>query len=849
MDRAGIRYSDLKVYGEFRAAQNGFRKGDLVIVRTSRSIEYGEYICHIADSDQQKPGMKNQRLEGELLREASVDDRARLELLAQESSKDELRRCQELADRHKLKIDIVNIERLFGGDKILFYFVADGRVDFRELVRDLASEYKTRIEMKQIGIRDIAKLRGDAGPCGKTLCCNLFLKRFEPVTMAMAKNQKVTLEQNSISGMCGRLLCCLSYEDEMYTQLRSEMPKWGSVVSTSEMSGRVIGSNIMTSEVFVETADGERVAIKKNDITSVEERRKTDRGGPSEGPRPAQQVNEVFVAMPPLRDQPGNAGFGVASFLLLSDWIKKSSQKQQNTTAVNLATYFDFPEEGVGANPPEGRSFDDAFGGILGAMETEVTHKLKISDPKFLLYVNHVVDRLKQNQDLEEITYRGLMSPRIQRRLDENELDPSGACPVSKEAPENVDEKQLVFNVRKYEAAFKKFFSKTTALSPTAERDAVRERISSSLKNVPIARKIENALPKSTTFEGYAFTPWFLALCTYLYQMNENYDDDDARLSKLRSIYLIGRESLWSHTMVFPALLVALGLPLPTSIVCCGKGLIRLIDHRDLPAEEHSGGDDLPCTIENACKRFGADVVRYALLREVASPRKDTIGWTRFATRINNDIVGDFVNLIDRVASMIQKFSASAVPSPGKLTEADDKYVEMLSNVGPSVRKAFGGGLWYVALDRIWEGIRASVSYLEAAKPWAMMRSEENRDRVCTILYYAAEGIRILGHQIEPLMPRVASKIRRMFPIKSRLAPGTERDSLGLLEPGTPISYHGALIERVVPPSVTSSRMPKVDADDATDPDLEAEYPEDPDLEGDPDDVYREFSEDDAEDP
>jgi cell fate regulator YaaT (PSP1 superfamily) len=156
---------------------------------------------------------------------------------------------------------LVYVEHLFGGGRIVFYFVADGRVDFRELVKDLARHFRTRIELRQIGVRDEAKILGDREYCDRELCCISWMREILPVTMRMAKNQKSTLDPNKISGRCSRLKCCLRFEDDHYTELRARMPRAGARVVTEHGSGSVIGTDLFSRTVAVELDSGERVAV------------------------------------------------------------------------------------------------------------------------------------------------------------------------------------------------------------------------------------------------------------------------------------------------------------------------------------------------------------------------------------------------------------------------------------------------------------------------------------------------------------------------------------------------------------------------------------------------------------
>ena len=257
-----IRYGVLKNTSDFFAPFNSLRNGDHVIIRSSRGVEFGEVITmvkEIADTD----SIENL---GEVLRKATLDDKEKQKKITDEMVPVEFKFCQKKIKEHKLLMKLASVEHLFGTKKIIFYFLANGRVDFRELVKDLAKEYQARIEMKQIGVRDEARLLADYEHCGRELCCRAFLKNLEPVTMKMAKNQKATLDPSKISGRCGRLMCCLRYEDKVYEDLKHVLPRKGSIVKTAKGVGEVINYDVLQQQVTVELENKNKIIVSVPDI-------------------------------------------------------------------------------------------------------------------------------------------------------------------------------------------------------------------------------------------------------------------------------------------------------------------------------------------------------------------------------------------------------------------------------------------------------------------------------------------------------------------------------------------------------------------------------------------------------
>jgi len=265
--KATVRYGQMGFVKDFATEIGTLRRGDRVVVRTDRGSEVGLVIEAPGESSEERPSC-----DGEVLRRLTEKDEEELERIERELVPGEMKFCRERIKALSLGMKLVRVEHLLGGEKIIFYFLADGRVDFRQLVKDLAREYKTRIELRQIGVRDEARLLAEVGHCGRRLCCRSFIKSLEPVTMRMAKSQKATLDPSKISGICGRLMCCLRYEDGLYRRLKSNLPKKGSHVETEHFSGKVVGTEILSQTVTLRTSASNTVDVDVDDINHVQPR-------------------------------------------------------------------------------------------------------------------------------------------------------------------------------------------------------------------------------------------------------------------------------------------------------------------------------------------------------------------------------------------------------------------------------------------------------------------------------------------------------------------------------------------------------------------------------------------------
>jgi len=253
----GVRFKEAGKIYYFDPDGNNLEKLDKVIVETSRGIECGEVVVANRDVEEEKIVKPLKKM----LRKATDDDLKKLEE-NRKNEKTAFSICLKKIDKHGLDMKLVDVEYTFDNSKIIFYFTSDGRVDFRELVKDLAGVFRTRIELRQIGVRDESKLIGGLGICGRPLCCGSFLDDFQPVSIKMAKEQGLSLNPVKISGTCGRLMCCLKYEQEAYEHLLRVTPKVGAIVSTKEGKGTVIETNMLKGTLKVSFEDRPEAAPK-----------------------------------------------------------------------------------------------------------------------------------------------------------------------------------------------------------------------------------------------------------------------------------------------------------------------------------------------------------------------------------------------------------------------------------------------------------------------------------------------------------------------------------------------------------------------------------------------------------
>ena len=288
----GVRFRTAGKIYYFSPGKYVIKKGDHVIVETARGVEYGTVVSEPQDIEDEKVVKPLKTV----LRTSSTKDEEQ-EKANREKEKEAFKVCLEKIKKHNLDMKLIDAEYTFDNNKILFYFTADGRIDFRELVKDLAAVFKTRIELRQIGVRDETKIIGGYGICGRPLCCHSYLSDFVPVSIKMAKEQSLSLNPTKISGVCGRLMCCLKNEEDVYEELNRKMPGVGDFcVAKDGLSGEVSSVNILrqTLKILVEVNDEKEVhEYKLDEIETIRKKQKKKNNGGKKNSQEDEEMKEL----------------------------------------------------------------------------------------------------------------------------------------------------------------------------------------------------------------------------------------------------------------------------------------------------------------------------------------------------------------------------------------------------------------------------------------------------------------------------------------------------------------------------------------------------------------------------
>lgn len=271
----GVRFRNVGKIYYFNPKDFRIRVGEHVIVETARGVEYGQVVLGPKDIDEEKVVQPLK----EVIRIATAKDKAKEEA-NRRKEKEAFQICLKKIRAHELEMKLIDVEYTFDNNKVLFYFTADGRIDFRELVKDLAAVFKTRIELRQIGVRDETKILGGIGICGRPLCCHTYLSEFAPVSIKMAKEQNLSLNPTKISGVCGRLMCCLKNEQETYEYLNKKLPNNGDTVTTPEgLKGEVASISVLRQlvKVIVDVGDEKEIREYRADELKFKPRHKKEK--------------------------------------------------------------------------------------------------------------------------------------------------------------------------------------------------------------------------------------------------------------------------------------------------------------------------------------------------------------------------------------------------------------------------------------------------------------------------------------------------------------------------------------------------------------------------------------------
>ncbi|MBI4613145.1 MAG: class I tRNA ligase family protein [Planctomycetes bacterium] len=770
MFQSCVRYGEMRYLGTFRTEIDTIRRGDRLVVRSGRGVEVGLALTPSRPLDE----TAEREACGEVLRKVTPEDVHQVEMLDQLGKTKAFRHVQQRMRDLALPMKLSYIEHLLGGEKVVIYFRADGRVDFRNLVRDLSQHFQTRVVMKQIGARDEARLLGEWNDCGRELCCRTHLQHLAPIPMKMAKSQKTTLDPAKISGRCGRLKCCLRYEHDTYVEFKKRLPRLGHKVRTMSGVAEVIGTDILSQTVTVEFPSGARVNVPVGEVLPVEAER-------AAGPRTGKERASFYVTVPffniempftlravyaamaadVLARTHAGLGAGVNFLTGIKDHSRTTQRGEKDETAL-----LSRGDRYLAELQEQWASLSVSASQVYRT-QAEI-HKKTVAD---------FFRKLKNNDDIYCKRFQGSHCTGCHSSFPG---PGAGGTPcIYCGAPlEVIDEEAWFFRLSKYAKKLLAHLKTREAfIRPRVLKLDIESRVNSGLGDVIVARSTFDYGIPIPGDDRHLVSGWFEGLLAYVSALADGKTNPLLETFWPADVHLVTRENLWIHAVVWPAMLFAGELELPGQIVVAGDW--------QTPGEE--GEEPRVVLSRSLIEEYGGESLRYFLLSGIPFGLSGTFRREEFEKVLQRDLLGDFSSLVQRVLSMVEKYGDSRVPHPGEEQDPDDDLRAIVENLERDYRANIDTFQFATVLASVWECLRALARYLDETKPWQLPRSGPEADRLAAVLYHLLETLRIAAVFLYPFLPRTAERLAAKLGAETPLIPTFEKARWGGLSPGAPV--------------------------------------------------------------
>ncbi len=777
--QAHVRYGQMFQVDTFFTEIEDLAHGDACVIRSERGMEVGIVLTR---PDAVPANLLPEEGRREILRRVTDTDRKKLKVLDREGRTKESVFCNERIASRALQMRLTKVEHLFGGDKIVFYYTADGRVDFRGLVKDLAGEFKCKILMRQIGARDEARLLGDYNSCGQELCCTTFIKDFEPITMKMAKNQMTTLDPAKITGRCGRLMCCLRYEDDNYVEMKRQLPKKGKKARTREGIGVVVGYDVLAQRVTVALEKGGRRSFPAHEVLRLEKKSKSKKDKPT---------SHVYVTAPALWQQTVPDATELYS-LVISDVIGRYHRMMGHEVRcpVILANYPAAVQSGQVEAAPAGE-FSRQTERILDRFQILRSQLFSTGSPHHLRTVSDFCRRLLKVGDLYKESFKGWQCTRCHRSIawDGAEREQCLHCGSHLEP---VEGQCYFFKLSSYQRKLLTTIQTgEDVIKPQILKLELEGQIKRGLEDIVIARGSFRRGLSMPGDEDFQLAGWFESLLAYVSCLIDEEKNELFFQYWPAQVQLVSKDLLWTHGVLWLAMLLASKVDLPRRLIVHGEwrgsaepgnlsasgSYVALSE----PIEERASGE----WFELLAEEFGSDSLRYYFLREVPFGLDGEFDREHFLYEIEQELGKDLGQLVTRVFSMVEKYFDGVVP-PSNEGEPDPRIKELLQEVYYEVTGNLERLQFSLVLSKLRQAWRQLAVYLDEVKPWKLAKNEQMRASLSNIIYSICESIRILAVFLWPIMPATAEALHRKLGIAGHFDFSTSI-KWGGLQPGAKI--------------------------------------------------------------
>ncbi len=751
-----VRYGQMLARAEFLAQAPGYAKGDRCVVRSERGLEVGTVI---AEPRPIPPGLVLPE-EGrrEILRRISEQDVKKLRVLDREERTREFAFCASRIAKRGLAMKLVKVEHLFGGDVIVFYYTAEVRVDLRGLTRDLATELKSKIQLRLVGARDEARLLGDFNGCGQQLCCQTFIGEFAPVTMKMAKNQMTTLDPAKITGRCGRLMCCLRYEDDHYAELKRVLPRKAQRVRTRDGAGTVVAINVLAGQVTVELEGRRRRQYDAFEVQPIAREAEAE-AGPT--------IEHVYVTAPPLR--PDRLPDATALHSVIAADVVARYQRLRGATVYFPLSVARYSAALQAAAVPLGTPVEHQarLAEVLGRLGVTAAPVVDTDNRHHVRTVADFCRRLAQVGDLYPADFDGTQCADCHASRPLDPASPPSAderCRECGGALERVVGRCYLFRLSRFQrkllAAIQ---TRADSIRPHIRKLALEDRIKRGLADPVVARSTyARGLPIAQD-PAFRLAGWFEGLLAYVSCLVE---DESLYATYWPARYQIApRGSLWLHGVIWPAMLLAGEVELPQHLVVHGD--------RDVP------GVASDAAVDELARAHGGDAVRYALLRDQPLGIDGRFDAVRAAELWQTEIQGELGGLVGFVVSLAGDVGSGAFPRPADAVLPERQVGELVQELYAEATLALDRLHFAPALERLRHAWTRLSALARDPRPPAVAPEDSSpravaaRRRVLEL----GEALRILSLLLWPLLPRTAERIQLALGLAPRfegLASGVE---------------------------------------------------------------------------